>query len=108
MPELPEYKCQQCGFISANCSNLYNHIKRVHEGKRNYTSCPKCEKIYKCKSTMLRHYEIIHEGIKKFGCNICAKAFGQRVELKLHLTRFHKEALNEETGQTTVSELSCQ
>ena len=107
MPELPEYKCQQCGFISASSSNLYNHIKRVHEGIRQYTSCTKCEKVFKGKSAMLRHYEIIHEGIKKFICKICAKAFGQRVELKLHVSRFHKEALNEET-QKPVSELSCQ
>ena len=107
MPELPEYKCQQCGFISSNSSNLRNHIKRVHEGKRKYTSCSKCEKTFQSKSAMLKHYEIIHEGIKRFVCDFCAKSFGQTVELKLHRARFHKETLQEDAFKE-VPKLNCQ
>ena len=56
---------------------------------------------------MLKHYEIIHEGIKRFVCDVCDKSFGQTVELKLHRARYHKETLQEDAYKE-VSKLSCQ
>ena len=43
------------------------------------------------KSNLYKHVRIVHESKKPYQCQICQKAFGQKHTLQNHIVSVHKE-----------------
>ena len=54
------HRCQHCTKAFRKKSNLYGHIKRVHEGQRPYP-CHLCKKSFKMKQHLNTHIRGVHE-----------------------------------------------
>ena len=57
----------------------------------NSFTCEKCDKDFNRLSSLKRHIEITHEGVKKHQCFVCSRKFGYASHLKDHMTRAHKD-----------------
>ena len=57
--KIKNFQCDQCDFKTYNKSNLYGHVKRVHEGRSYKEQCPHCPKIV---VNLEYHIETYHQG----------------------------------------------
>ena len=73
-------------------SGLKKHIAVVHDGIRKYR-CEKCDKAFSQLGNLKKHISCVHEGMKKFRCHICDKSFGQLGSLKAHVCSWGKKEL---------------
>ena len=83
--------CDQCDYTATTKYVLKEHVKNKHtfSGELNEkVKCEKCEKLFKSKGTMLRHFESSHEG-KRYDCNICDFKATQKGYLRKHSKRKH-------------------
>ena len=68
-----------------------NEISIQEKSKDKSFTCEKCEKVFNRLSSLKRHIEITHEGLKKHQCFVCSRKFGYASHLKDHMTRAHKD-----------------
>ena len=66
-PKIKITDCQMCGKKFCNSSNLYTHIRNIHQGE------------------------------KKHGCNLCGKKFPQKIHLQRHFQKVHEGQTNPST-----------
>ena len=76
-------------YRSARPSELNYQIKLVHEGVKKY-KCDICGKPFGRLNAMKVHVMTVHEGLKNFQCGSCDKAFGQHGDLKRHIKNIHE------------------
>ncbi|KAF7272330.1 hypothetical protein GWI33_014879 [Rhynchophorus ferrugineus] len=55
--------------------------------------CMKCDKSYKHKPNLYRHSKYECDGVPRFVCDICGKAYTQKVTLKQHVDSLHFTAV---------------
>ena len=67
---------------------LQNHIKSVHEGRRDH-KCDHCGKSYSKKSSLKTHIKTFHEGRRDYECNQCGKSFTQSHHVSTHIKAVH-------------------
>ena len=91
---IKKHKCPfpKCESAFHQNSELQNHIKTVHEGRKDY-KCSECGKAFGNIKNVKRHRETVHELVKKFKCHLCTNAYGQSHELKKHYVNFHKQII---------------
>ena len=77
-------------------ANLDNHIKVVHEGRRDH-KCEICGKGFVGSRDLVRHVQSVHQNIKEYKCNHCTKEFAYQSSLKNHIKKYHK--LMQENGE---------
>ena len=58
--ESKKYKCPHCGLESITNTHIRQHIKEVHEGKKDF-ACGFCEKSFSRKFNLKKHQERVHE-----------------------------------------------
>ena len=119
MPKDTNFPCSYCEFTSKYRKSISNHIKAIHEKRRDF-KCSLCdyatylrkdlskhtkavhEKIkdivceqcdYRCseKGDLTHHVKIVHKGIREYECNQCEKKFGTNTELKRHVKLIHEK-----------------
>jgi len=66
------WKCQQCDYKTTQSIHLKSHQETMH-GTENII-CPKCPKVFKAHSVLLRHLTNSH--IEREKCNHCNLVFG--------------------------------
>lgn len=98
--EKPKSVCVHCGRAYSNNSNLYKHIRAMHDivpdsGKKSRGGdfkCHVCHQSMSQKSVLTRHLKNIH-GIqtekKSFPCDRCSKSFQRKVDLVKHVKQNH-------------------
>ena len=69
-------------------STLKRHLQTVHEGIKNH-QFKFCDKKFGQKETLKTHVKMVHEGIKNHHCKICDKKFGQLGHLNRHIKMVH-------------------
>ena len=82
-----EYVCHVCNAIFYLKSNLKRHIERHKNVEERKFQCPMCPKLV---VKLKKHIRLVHEKSRPYVCSICNFAFGQRVNLKVHISGFHK------------------
>ena len=70
-------------------SNLYHHIKSIHERKRY--ECTICNASLTTKAKLRKHIEFVHEGKKPFRCDICDVKFAEKGTLDNHIRTVHEK-----------------
>ncbi|XP_017757434.1 PREDICTED: zinc finger protein 888-like isoform X2 [Eufriesea mexicana] len=70
------YKCDTCKKIIFTKRGFLRHI-RVHSDKRP-CKCNLCGKSYRIEQDLARHIRDVHEGLKKYACDICGRAFANK------------------------------
>lgn len=70
------YKCELCGKLMLTKRGFLRHI-RVHSDKRP-CKCEFCGKSYRIEQDLARHVRDVHEGLKKYACDICGRAFANK------------------------------
>ncbi|KAF3421015.1 hypothetical protein E2986_09372 [Frieseomelitta varia] len=70
------YKCDMCKKIIFTKRGFLRHI-RVHSDKRP-CRCELCGKSYRIEQDLARHIRDVHEGLKKYACDICGRAFANK------------------------------
>ncbi|XP_017143351.1 zinc finger protein weckle [Drosophila miranda] len=86
MPDdLPNLECKQCGAIFPTVAQLQTH-ERTHlpAKEKADNSCPHCSKLFTTSATLKRHIDGIHNDIKPFICDICARGFNLLAALNDH------------------------
>ena len=69
---------------------MKRHKYRIHEGFKGDHKCSSCEKTYFTKKLLEEHFEIVHQGIRKFHCDSCGKNMATKKGLKVHIDTVHK------------------
>ena len=104
------HKCPLCEKSYTTNYTLKDHVAYIHRGEKNQ-KCDKCgrsfgyiralqrhKKSTECKSFLdLDSKETINlpntdqyiDSVKKFRCEFCQKAFGQKATLKKHISKIH-------------------
>ncbi|XP_003491382.1 zinc finger protein 2 homolog isoform X2 [Bombus impatiens] len=70
------YKCETCKKVIFTKRGFLRHI-RVHFDKRP-CKCDICGKSYRIEQDLARHIRDVHEGLKKYACDICGRAFANK------------------------------
>ncbi|XP_062552216.1 zinc finger protein 91-like [Armigeres subalbatus] len=85
-----KYKCRYCGRWFRARSSWYNHelkhrnaIGKEEKLEREFL-CEICAKGFKTKKQLKDHLEIVHQGVKRYHCDICKKSFTRNGSLAEH------------------------
>ena len=89
------FPCTECDKIFHKKSNLTSHMLRHSDEKPFICGVESCGRKFKREKTLVKHFKLIHEGIKEeLLCVHCGAQFRSQSGLKAHLS-IH-------TGQQTV------
>ena len=85
------FKCQVegCGMAFTWQNSLLRHRRGVHENVRPF-GCEICAKTFQRSSHLQQHLRK-HSGERPFKCDLCDKAFAQKGNLNLHMRTHTKE-----------------
>ncbi|KAL5271187.1 hypothetical protein ACHWQZ_G001731 [Mnemiopsis leidyi] len=87
----PDMKMKSAARTSPNSSP--NAATATPGGRRRPFHCVHCLKNFSFKSSLDRHISVIHLGLRRYSCPICAAAFGQKKQLKHHMSTRHSDVI---------------
>lgn len=82
-PKLHECPVPECGYTSVNTSNMLRHRRMVHEGERKF-QCEVCAKYFGYKWVRDAHLKDEHNIGEKMKCGTCEKSFSRKSNLTQH------------------------
>lgn len=80
--------CAICGTRFARRSNLYKHLRSVHEHVRKF-SCDLCSLKFKRQDHLIKHKRSVHAKVRKFTCDICGIGFAEKFNRDKHRRNIH-------------------
>ena len=83
-----QFVCPECGIVVVRKSSLKKHLQEIHQGIRY--PCDQCPHQAKTKISLKHHIESAHEG-KRYYCDQCEYAAVSNGSLKKHLRETHCE-----------------
>ena len=86
------HRCDECDKAFSTVALLRQHASTKHsstEHKYNArVACPICDKDM-LQRNVQAHVQRVHEGVRRFECNVCRNAFQTRHSLKMHSSAVH-------------------
>ena len=70
-------------------SFLKNQDLEVHEGNKRF-ECDVCGSRFARNAHLKGHVQAVHEGAKPFNCEYCDVSFSQKPHLKVHIIAVHE------------------
>ena len=88
-----DYQCSMCNYAASIRKVLNQHVKSVHEKIRDL-ECKKCD--FKCslKGNLVKHMKEVHDKIKDHECPRCGKKFTRSHRLLNHIDKIHERSEN--------------
>lgn len=87
-PTPKKHICNGCGKEFSRSDVLRRHIREMHETHESMINiCPECGICIKRKHHLARHIKQVHS--KGCECKACGEMFGNKVELKEHISTAH-------------------
>ena len=83
-----QFVCPECGIVVVRKSSLKKHLQEIHQGIRY--PCDQCPHQAKTKISLKHHIESAHEG-KRYYCDQCEYAAVSNGSLKKHIRETHCE-----------------
>lgn len=80
--------CTKCGSRFARRSNLYKHLRSVHEQERKF-SCDLCSLKFKRQDHLIKHKRSVHAKVRNFMCDICGIGFAEKFNRDKHRRNIH-------------------
>lgn len=86
---LPDHKSVKCHYCDKNFdkSFLTEHLK-LHEA--TFFDCTECDKKFKRKSSLRKHFKYLHKGKFKYECKECKIKFVDLTKYELHRKTKHR------------------
>jgi uncharacterized Zn-finger protein len=81
------FPCSDCGAVLSSRGSLKIHRDSKHSNIPSIVCF--CGKSFRQKSVYLRHFQVLHKGIKAFKCKFCEKEFSGKSHLSYHVKAFH-------------------
>ena len=85
------YACQRCSCTFARTGGLNRHVRNIHQQLVKFR-CGICGKGYDDRRDYHDHVAT-HAGVKRNVCTICQAQFTFERSLKVHVMRFHPDAI---------------
>ena len=85
------YSCQQCPCTFVSTCGLNRHVRNIHQKLVKFR-CQTCGKGYEGRRNYHDHMAT-HAGVKRNVCMICQAQFTFKRGLKVHVLRFHPDAI---------------
>lgn len=82
-------RCHLCGQIFARKSNLFKHLRSVHEETRRF-ACNQCSFKFKRQDHLIKHIRSVHSKVRKFSCDICGIGFAEKFNRDKHRRSIHE------------------
>jgi len=85
-PSKNNFECQHCGKVFSKKFNLTSHLLRHSNVTPFLCDVPGCGKGFKREKTLLKHYQVIHEGRKeRYLCGQCGQQFSSQTGFRTHI-----------------------
>lgn len=81
-------QCHLCRQRFARRSNLFKHLRSVHEEVRRF-ACTACPFKFKRQDHLLKHTRSVHAKVRKFSCDICGIGFAEKFNRDKHTRSIH-------------------
>ncbi|CAN8076401.1 unnamed protein product [Agarophyton chilense] len=81
-------RCQMCGQRFARRSNLFKHLRSVHDDRRRF-ACRSCPYKFKRQDHLLKHMRSVHDRMRNFVCDICGFGFAEKFNRDKHRRSIH-------------------
>jgi len=97
------WKCDQCGerFQYRNrwkthvrkctgaepISSKLEEVKNMAHKKHGQFKCTFCDQIFKKTNRLEKHAQMLHPGMKKYGCELCGEKFSYEISLTEHVEK---------------------
>ena len=78
------YKCELCTACFSDNHRLKSHVKSIHYGSWHH--CSKCNYKNALKKKVENHMALVHEGIRKYKCDICEVNYRECRDLSRHIS----------------------
>lgn len=82
-------QCHICEQRFARRSNLFKHLRSVHEELRRF-ACTACSFKFKRQDHLLKHTRSVHAKVRKFSCDICGIGFAEKFNRDKHCRSIHQ------------------
>ena len=79
------WKCDECDYSHAAKAGIAEHKKYAHAKDSDFKICHLCTYKTPGESELKKHIEMVHQKIKRFTCDQCARQFYQNNQLKRHI-----------------------
>lgn len=87
-------RCAPCGEAFSSNTELYDHMRTVH--KVYY--CVQCSQGFNSSANLCYHRNKLHRQNTDLQCMYCGKFFGHKQNLRLHITKAHKDLIFQQLG----------
>ena len=79
------WKCDECNYAHAVKAGLTEHKKYAHAKESDMIVCHLCTHQTPNKNEMKQHIATVHQKIKRFTCDECARQFYHNNQLQKHI-----------------------
>ena len=79
------WKCDKCNYAHAVKAGLTEHKKYAHAKESDMIVCHLCTHQTPNKNEMKQHIATVHQKIKRFTCDECARQFYHNNQLQKHI-----------------------